>query len=178
MRLNSKGLALATVFGACLLTGCGGGEVATNAGGEQPAAPAAPAKPVGPLADNAYRAQITVADPPTRLRAGQKLELKARVKNASDAAWTTQPQGAEGNKFVVAIMNNWLKPDGALVTNMDGRYGVGQEVPPGGEVELPLTVTAPKERGEYILELDLVQEQVAMFKDKGSETLKLKVRVE
>jgi len=38
-------------------------------------------------------------------------------------------------------------------------------------------ITAPKEPGEYVLEVDLVQEQVAWFRDKGSATAKTKVTV-
>ncbi len=167
---------LALICALAFAAGCGGD--APETGGAASSGAAAPAKPAGPLPDNAFRAQITVADPPTRMRAGQKLDLRAKIKNLSDVAWTTQPPGVEGNKYVVAIANNWLKPDGSLVTNMDGRYGAMSEVPPGGEIELPIAVTAPKQPGEYILELDMVQEQVAFFKEKGSETLKLKVKVE
>ena len=40
-----------------------------------------------------------------------------------------------------------------------------------------LAITAPKEPGNYILEVDLVQEQVAWFRDKGSPTAQTKVTV-
>jgi hypothetical protein len=168
------------LFGAlallCLLApaGCGG----RPAGGGNTAASPEAARPVGPLPDNAYHAQLTVADPPTRLPAGQKVTVNVKARNVSDAPWPTQPPDVEGNKYVVAVMNSWLTPEGALVTDMDGRHGIPAEIPPGGEVELPIVITAPAKRGEYVLEFDMLQEQVTFFKDKGSETLKLKVRVE
>jgi hypothetical protein len=40
-----------------------------------------------------------------------------------------------------------------------------------------LQITAPKQPGDYILSLDLVQEQVAWFGDKGSPTTTAKVTV-
>src|SRR5918911_1722629 len=47
----------------------------------------------------------------------------------------------------------------------------------GEETEVPLLVTAPKEPGDYLLEVDLVQEQVGWFSDKGSPTARAKVTV-
>ena len=60
---------------------------------------------------------------------------------------------------------------------MDGRYGIGKDLKPGEETEVPLLVAAPKEPGEYILEVDLVQEQVGWFSEKGSPTARAKVTV-
>jgi hypothetical protein len=60
---------------------------------------------------------------------------------------------------------------------MDGRLGISKDLKPGEEVELPLLITAPKEPGDYILEVDLVQEQVGWFSDKGSPTARTKVTV-
>ena len=73
--------------------------------------------------------------------------------------------------------NRWLKPDGSLITAMDGRHGLDKNLKPGEETEVPLQITAPKEPGDYILEVDLVQEQVAWFLDKGSPTAKTKITV-
>jgi len=81
------------------------------------------------------------------------------------------------NKFYLAAGNRWLKADGSLQTNMDGRYGLVKDLKPGEETEVPLVITAPKDPGEYTLEIDLVQEQVAWFSEKGSPTAKAKITV-
>jgi hypothetical protein len=60
---------------------------------------------------------------------------------------------------------------------MDGRYGISKDLAPGEETELPLGVTAPKDPGEYFLEIDVVQEGVAWFSDKGSPTAKTRISV-
>lgn len=60
---------------------------------------------------------------------------------------------------------------------MDGRYGLARDLKPGEETEVALAITAPKEPGDYILDVDLVQEQVAWFHEKGSPTARAKVTV-
>jgi len=132
------------------------------------------------LPNKAFKAQITIVDPPTKLRVGQKETIQVKIKNDSDVVWwsrgarvNTRPD----NKFYIASGNRWLKADGSLVTNMDGRYGIPKDLAPGEETETPLVVTAPMEPGDYILEIDVIQEQVAWFSDKGSPTAKTKITV-
>jgi hypothetical protein len=43
---------------------------------------------------------------------------------------------------------------------------------------MKLTVTPPNKQGDYILEIDIVQESVAWFVQKGSKALKINVKVE
>ena len=177
MNLVRMTCALALLLGAVALAGCRGGSAPAPAG-EQASAPATAASPTpGPLPESGYRAQLTLPDAPTRMRAGQKQTLNVKVKNTSDVKWV-MPHDVEGNKYVVAVMDSWLDRDGVLVTNMDGRYGIQEEVPPGAEVELPLLVTAPGKPGDYILELDMLQEQVGFFKDHGSQPLRVNIKVE
>ena len=137
-------------------------------------------KEAAALPEAGFRAQITLVEPPAKLRAGQKETIQVRLKNASDVMWYSR--GGEintnpDNRFYIAAGDRWLKPDNTLVTNMDGRYGISKDLRPGEETEVPLQITAPKEPGDYILEVDLVQEQVAWFSDKGSPTAKAKVTV-
>jgi hypothetical protein len=150
------------------------------------AAPAAPAAARGDvpsaLPDNGFKAVISVVDPPARLRTGQKEAVQVNIKNASDVLWYARGaavNNASSNKFYLAVANRWLQADGEkLVSDMDGRYGLPRDLKPGEETKVPLLVTAPREPGAYILELDLVQEQVAWFHDKGSGTARVKIQVE
>lgn len=164
---------------ACVLsaTACkrGSDTAATNS-----AATPAPARTPGPLPDAAFKAQLSLPDAPAKLRAGQKETVQVRIKNGSDVFWWArggETNDRNDNFFYIAAGNRWLKADGSLMTDMDGRYGIGKDLKPGEETEVPLTVTAPKEPGEYFLEVDLVQEQVAWFSDKGSPTARAKVTV-
>lgn len=143
--------------------------------------PVAPTKEAHPLPAAAFKAQLSLVDPPARMRTGEKQTIQVKVKNASDQPWFAR--GGEVNKnpdnrFFLAVGNRWLKSDEkTLVTNMDGRYGLQKDLKPGEEEQVSLQITAPKEPGEYTLEIDVLQEQVAWFSDKGSPTAKAKVTV-
>jgi hypothetical protein len=134
------------------------------------------------LPDNAFKALITVSEPPGKLRSGQRQTIQVTVKNASDVPWYARGavvNTAPSNKFYLAVGNRWLDAAGdKLVNDMDGRYGVDRDLKPGEETDVPLVVTAPKNPGDYILEIDLIQEQVAWFHEKGSMTARVKVKVE
>jgi hypothetical protein len=145
-------------------------------------ASAKPAQPEVPsaLPDEACKAEITIVSPPTKLRAGEKIVVQVKIKNASSVQWWARgaPVNTRAdNKFYIAAGNRWLKADGSKLTDMDGRYGVSKDLKPGEEEEVPLSITAPKDPGEYVLEVDVVQEGVTWFSDKGSPTAKTKVAV-
>jgi hypothetical protein len=132
----------------------------------------------GPLPDNGYKAKITILDPPKKLRAGQKQIIQVKVQNASDILWKVRGGGAD-NQFYIAVGDRWFDGTGEkLLTQMDGRHGLPNNLKPGEEAEVPLQITTPKDPGEYTLEVDLVQEQVAWFNAKGSPTARVKVKVE
>lgn len=134
----------------------------------------------GPLPNQGFRAQVTLIDPPAKLRVGQKETINVKIKNASNVFWWAR--GGEtsertDNKFYIAIGNRWLDPTGKLLSEMDGRLGISKDMRPGEELELPLLITAPAEPADYLLEVDLVQEQVSWFGDKGSPTARTKISV-
>lgn len=178
MRLRYRARLSAIIIGSMgvgLFAGCSSqspaGNSATTANSDLPYATA-------PLPDNGYKAKISLLDPPTKLRAGQKVVVQVKVQNASEVPWKVRG-GGEDNKFYIAVGDRWLKAgDETLITAMDGRYGLNRDLKPGEETEVPLLITAPKEPGDYMLEIDLVQEQVAWFHDKGSPTARVNVKVE
>jgi hypothetical protein len=133
------------------------------------------------LPENGFKAAISLIDPPAKLRAGEKATIQVKVKNASDVLWYArgaQVNDSSDSRFILAAGNRWLNAaNERLVTDMDGRYGLNKDLRPGEETEIPLSITAPKEPGNYILDVDLVQEQVAWFHDKGSGTARTKVTV-
>lgn len=128
-----------------------------------------------PLSDMAFKARLSVADAPAVMRAGQKYSIRVLLRNDSKVVW---PGRQPTWQFQLTVGNRWLTEAGANITNMDGRAALFQDLAPSQTVELPLTVTAPNEAGDYILQLDVIQEGVAWFGDRGSEVLSLKVKVE
>jgi hypothetical protein len=184
MEMNELNMKLRTILVAaacaCALSvaACGNKPSNNNAGAStlQPVVN----KTAGPLPDAAFKSQITLPGVTAKLRAGQKETVQVHIRNASEVFWWSR--GGElnertDNKFYIAAGNRWLKADGSLVTDMDGRYGISKDLKPGEETEIPLVVTAPKAPGEYMLEVDLVQEGVSWFSEKGSPTARTKITV-
>jgi len=133
-----------------------------------------------PLPNSGFKAQLTLSEPPLKLRTGQKEVITVKVKNASDVVW--RQRGGEinerpDNKFYIAVGNRWLDKDGKPTSETEGHNGISKDLKPGEEAEMTLQITAPKEPGEYTLSLDMVQEGVAWFGEKGSPTTKVKVTV-
>jgi hypothetical protein len=127
-----------------------------------------------PLPDSAFNADLSATNAPASLQPGQKFELRVVLKNQSEVTW---PGRQPAWQYQLTIGNRWLKASGEKVNDVDGRTALFADLPPGGTVELPLTITAPDEPGIYILQLDAIQEGVAWFGDRGSQVMSLKIQV-
>lgn len=127
-----------------------------------------------PLPLDGFRAELSVTRRPARIRATKQATLLVRVKNVSTTRWLARERG--GSPHQVSLGNHWLDPSGKTVINDDGRSALLRDLKPGESVELPLTVNAPAP-GNYILEIDLLQEGVTWFGLAGSQTVKIPVDV-
>ncbi|MGI9069008.1 MAG: hypothetical protein ACR2HX_21720 [Pyrinomonadaceae bacterium] len=128
-----------------------------------------------PLPESGFKAAITMVSPaPSTMRTGETATVKAKVKNMGNVAWPAQIPGV---KYSVTLGNHWLDKNGKAVVLDDGRADLPHELKPGEEAELALTIKAPK-AGDYILELDMVQETVSWFTAHGSQTAKTNIKVQ
>jgi hypothetical protein len=131
----------------------------------------------GPLADDGFRASLRWAETPASgVRAGTNFSVRLFVRNDSRATWPAL--GGAGGRFRLFVGNHWLDASGRVVVNDDARAALPFDLAPGAEVETTLNVKAPRAAGEYFLEVDLVQESVAWFAAKDSQTLRHGVVVE
>jgi ubiquinone/menaquinone biosynthesis C-methylase UbiE len=128
-----------------------------------------------PLPPSAFRAAITLLDPPSSLAAGESSVVRALVENRSDVAWPSH--GSAVAERQINLGNHWLDAAGRVVVESDGRSVLPCELAPGGRAEFPLAVRSPETPGRYLLEVDLVQEAVAWFAWKGSPAARAEVRV-
>ena len=126
-----------------------------------------------PLPDSAFRAEISVANPPTNLSAGEQATVQVSIKNKSEVIWRGRDWTAD--PFQIAAGNHWLDGGGKTIINDDGRAPFTRDVRPGETIEIPLTINAPLRGGNYQLEIDLVQEGVSWFGLRGSPTLRLPI---
>jgi hypothetical protein len=128
-----------------------------------------------PMPDSGFKATLSAFNVPAELKVGQQVMVQVKVRNISDSIWPAM--GQEDSRYQVKLGNHWLDADNVMVVLNDGRALLPRDLEPGGEVELPLAITAPNLPGEYTLELDMVQEYIAWFEEGGSKTLRIKVSV-
>jgi hypothetical protein len=172
----------AVVAGLVVFTGCKPKQPATNSGASNAQQTKTPAqqKTAGPLPDSGFKAQITAPDPPERLRTGQVAIINIKVKNTSDVIWYQRgglTTDRTDNKFYIAAGNRWLDKDGKLTSETEGHNGIPKDLKPGEETEMTLQITAPKQPGDWTMQLDLVQEGVNWFSERGSPVTNIKVQV-
>lgn len=181
MKLKKLLSALALAACASLASACGPEEPAGP--GPRPAAESAPAQDpeaglervLKPLPDSGFKAQVTVVSPPAKLGRGERADVTVRVKNTSDTAWPVRGRAGDGI-FQVNLGDRWLQGDKEV--RVDERVFLPRAVKPGEEVEMPFVMIAPDAPGEYTVEVDMLQEGVAWFFQKGSQPARVKIRVE
>jgi SAM-dependent methyltransferase len=130
----------------------------------------------GPLPREARRARI--ATTPASLRAGtaEHLLLEVEVENCSGHTWPCLAGASE--QHGVHLGNHWLLGDGSVCQLDDGRCPLPFDLAPGARARLLLPVLAPAWAGDYVLELDMVQEDVAWFQAPGACSVRVRCQVE
>jgi SAM-dependent methyltransferase len=121
------------------------------------------------LPNGSRRAAIRMESGPRSLEPHQKATVAAQVTNTSGIDW---PAGAR-----VVLGNHWRSTGGELLVRHDGRCPMTEGLAAGGSRRLELEVTAPQQPGRYRLELDLVEDGVCWFAERGSPTAEAVVRV-
>jgi len=126
-------------------------------------------RPERALPDGAWRASLHAVQAPRELAALEAASIQVRVRNDGDAAWPTGQR--------VRLADHWIDAREEMAVVDDARSELPREVAPGEEIELALPVTAPSVPGRYQLELDMVQDGVGWFAQRGSPTLRVPVEV-
>lgn len=128
----------------------------------------------GALPDSAYRAELTILDAPATVPGGTPFTIRVRVANRGDTTW---PSWRDNPAHPIRLANHWSTEGGAMLAVTDGRAELPHRIAPGEAIELDLAVTAPSTPGACVLEVDLVHELIAWFKDRGSSTASVPIRV-
>ena len=128
------------------------------------------------LPDEGFRAELRAVEVPAVAAAKASVKIRVAVRNAGRSVWLARERGL--SPFQLSVANHWLDASGAVATNDDGRGALPRDLRPGEETEVTFTVNAPRRAGDYLLEIDMLQEGVSWFALKGSKTLKVPVRVE
>lgn len=135
-----------------------------------------PVRPM-PLLPEGFRAEFIEWRAPESIRAGEREKIVVRLRNASDVWWRARERVAE--PYQIAIANRWLDAaTGAVIVADDGRGMIPRDLAPGEDAEITFIINAPKRAGEYLLELDVMQEGVSWFGPHGSQIVRLPVKIE
>jgi hypothetical protein len=119
---------------------------------------------------------LRAVEVPARVPAKARVKIRVAVRNAGAAVWLARERGL--SPLQLSAANHWLDPSGRPVTNDDGRGALPRDLRPGEEAEITFAVNAPRRPGDYLLEIDMLQEGVSWFALKGSPTLRVPVKVE
>ena len=126
------------------------------------------------LPEDAFRARIA-AEIPAETEPGLRLTVAATVTNESPRPWPADPPTDRTCR--IQLGNHWFTTTGRVAAFDDSRAELPKTLGPGESAAIALTVTAPSTPGSYVFVLDLVQEDVAWFEEKGSPVLRAPVRV-
>jgi SAM-dependent methyltransferase len=129
----------------------------------------------GPLPAAAFRAELSSSHGSLTLRPRQNFAVPLTIRNMSSAVWPAL--GASDAHYQLFVGNHWLTYDGQMLLRDDVRLVLPHDIAPASVLETNLFCRAPANPGSYLLEVDLVQEAVAWFADRGSPTLKITVDV-
>jgi SAM-dependent methyltransferase len=128
-----------------------------------------------PLPRGACRAAI---DAPAVLRCAPRavIHLRITVRNTGSENW---PAASEHDgPYSIRLGNHWRRRFWRMVQFDDRRTALPHDIAPGETVTMGLFVEAPDSPGTYILELDMVQENVRWFARAGSKPARIRVRVD
>jgi SAM-dependent methyltransferase len=123
---------------------------------------------------SSYLAEIRLTGPEERqvIQAPDPIALTLTVTNQGSTVWLPGHQIRVGKRWLYADNGRVVEPED------DGtRVALPGAVEAGASVEVVLVAATPSRPGEYLLEVDLVQEGVTWFGDHGSPTLLVECKV-
>jgi SAM-dependent methyltransferase len=112
------------------------------------------------------------ANIPAELPAGQEVTVETTVKNLSWRTWTSETERP------ILVSYHWLDPSRRVVEYDGMRTRLPRPLAPGDQCAAAVRVRTPARAGSYLLEIDLVEENVSWFSAAGVPPLRIKVRVE
>jgi hypothetical protein len=122
-----------------------------------------------------YRLHRSNAVPADSVAApGQPLRIALVATNTGGAVWVPRPNRVPG---IVRLGARWTGGPPAPAGTADS-VPLHRYVFPGQSYETTISVAAPRAPGRYVLEIDLVSQDVGSFSTFGAVPLKVPVRVE
>ena len=125
----------------------------------------------GDISLSKYSAVITAAAEMAVSFEAETAEIELQIRNGGSTAWESR------GKTPCFVSYHVLDGKKKVIRYENSRSPLPREMKPGETAAVKVTVKAPLEAGDYLLEFDLVVEGLAWFKDLGSEPLVLPFKV-
>ena len=131
-----------------------------------------------PLADGAYRAELSLAQPaPGRVSKTALVKFVIRIRNTGTGIFPSKPSTGE-LRDAVRLSYHILKAEDRSLLIFDGlRALLPADLPAGTAVDLPIGVKMPGAAGNYLLVFDLVHEDISWFEARKNPPLSVVVKV-
>lgn len=117
---------------------------------------------------NVLAAELVLIDPPPSCHPSEMFTLTVRARNTGDTLWLHQPRAIGGH---VALGAKLMDSNRLALIYDYGRGFFHQDVAPGQEATVQITLRAPDTPGRYLVKLDLVDECIVWFEHRGSQPL-------
>ena len=103
-----------------------------------------------------------------------RFALKLEIANIGDTLWLG---GRYLRRGAVTLGVKLLRPDGSVVDEFHGEPPLPRAIGPGEGTEVVIDHACPAIRGEFTLKIDLVDQHVCWFEERGSVPLLLPLQV-
>ncbi len=127
-----------------------------------------------PLQRFQHKAGITSSVAHLSAKKEALLRIPLRMQNVGDVVWYNYPC----ETHTVRLGAHLLTASGECVHWDFARQDLPLSISPGEDVRMDLLLTAPRRRGDFVLEIEPVKEGVLWFAEDGSPTLRIPLRVE
>lgn len=124
----------------------------------------------------ALRARITLeGERPERVVPCAMLQLSFELENTGDTLWLTSRAALKGTvRFGIKLFDE----TGTVVDEFHGQPPLTRALAPGEHAKLSLDYRAPHAPGAYTLKIDLINQDICWFEERGSEPLMLSFQVQ
>jgi hypothetical protein len=126
-------------------------------------------------APGVLRAEFTLRGSlPRQIEPGGRLEIPLTIRNAGDTLWLT---GQTVRAGVVMPGVRISDERGEIVSELHGHPLLPRAVAPGQTIEFEMQLSAPAQPGKYTVKIDLVDQHVCWFAERGSQPCVLSFEV-